>query len=404
MIQLLRKLGPGLIFAGAAIGVSHLVQSTKAGANFGLGLMWAMVLALLLKYPSFEFGARYPAATKQNLLQGYQKLGKWVLPIYTLMTLACMFTIQCCVTIVTASIASGIFNLDLDLKLWSSIITILLTCILLLGQYKILDNIIKIVVICLSIATIFAVGFAFFNVESNLSLTQKFPTAMSEITFLIAFMGWMPGPMDISVWQSLWTQEKQKNEPNISLKTTLFDFNIGYIGTFVIGVCFLLMGALLMYNHNVSFSDKGTEFANQFLDMYSNTLGNFARLFIGIAALCCMISTSLTCLDASPRAISESLRLMGSKLKNSYILWVLTLAIGTIYILYFQSSDMALLVKIATIISFVTAPAYALLNHLVIFGKDTPKECQPKTFVKFWSIIGILFLSIFSIWYVSILI
>jgi hypothetical protein len=31
----LQSLGPGLLFAGAAIGVSHLVQSTKAGAEFG---------------------------------------------------------------------------------------------------------------------------------------------------------------------------------------------------------------------------------------------------------------------------------------------------------------------------------------------------------------------------------
>ena len=39
----LQKLGPGLLFAGAAIGVSHLVQSTRAGADFGWGLIWAIL-------------------------------------------------------------------------------------------------------------------------------------------------------------------------------------------------------------------------------------------------------------------------------------------------------------------------------------------------------------------------
>ena len=38
----LQSLGPGLLFAGAAIGVSHLVQSTRAGAEFGFGLIWAL--------------------------------------------------------------------------------------------------------------------------------------------------------------------------------------------------------------------------------------------------------------------------------------------------------------------------------------------------------------------------
>jgi Mn2+/Fe2+ NRAMP family transporter len=48
--SILQTLGPGLLFAGAAIGVSHLVQSTKAGAEFGAGLIWALVLAHLCKY------------------------------------------------------------------------------------------------------------------------------------------------------------------------------------------------------------------------------------------------------------------------------------------------------------------------------------------------------------------
>ena len=77
----LSKLGPGLLFAGAAIGVSHLVQSTRAGADFGLGLVWALLLINLFKYPFFQYGPRYAAATGETLLDGYKKLGKGVLVI-----------------------------------------------------------------------------------------------------------------------------------------------------------------------------------------------------------------------------------------------------------------------------------------------------------------------------------
>ena len=44
MKQVIQKLGPGLLFAGAAIGVSHLVQSTRSGADFGFGLIWTVIL------------------------------------------------------------------------------------------------------------------------------------------------------------------------------------------------------------------------------------------------------------------------------------------------------------------------------------------------------------------------
>ena len=48
-MNIISKLGPGLLFAGAAIGVSHLVQSTRAGAEFGWGLIWALILVNILK-------------------------------------------------------------------------------------------------------------------------------------------------------------------------------------------------------------------------------------------------------------------------------------------------------------------------------------------------------------------
>ena len=72
----IQKLGPGLLFAGAAIGVSHLVQSTRAGADFGLGLLWALLLVNFFKYPFFQFGPRYALATGESLLSGYAKLGR----------------------------------------------------------------------------------------------------------------------------------------------------------------------------------------------------------------------------------------------------------------------------------------------------------------------------------------
>ena len=34
-----KTLGPGILFASTAIGVSHLVQSTRAGAKYGFGLL-----------------------------------------------------------------------------------------------------------------------------------------------------------------------------------------------------------------------------------------------------------------------------------------------------------------------------------------------------------------------------
>ena len=39
IFYIFRLLGPGILFASTAIGVSHLVQSTRAGAQFGFTLI-----------------------------------------------------------------------------------------------------------------------------------------------------------------------------------------------------------------------------------------------------------------------------------------------------------------------------------------------------------------------------
>jgi Mn2+/Fe2+ NRAMP family transporter len=67
---ILRNLGPGLLFASMAIGTSHLVLSTKAGAQYGWVMVIPIILANILKYPFFEFGVRYTSVTNKTLIEG----------------------------------------------------------------------------------------------------------------------------------------------------------------------------------------------------------------------------------------------------------------------------------------------------------------------------------------------
>ncbi|WP_430927283.1 Nramp family divalent metal transporter [Polaribacter marinivivus] len=402
----LQTLGPGLLFAGAAIGVSHLVQSTKAGADFGFGLLWALLLVHIFKYPFFQFGPRYAAATGKTLLEGYKKLGKPVLAIYYVLNFITMFIIQAAVTIVTAALATqlfGSFTSAFNLAIWSSIILLVSVVILIIGKYNLLDKLMKYIIILLSISTIAAVSIAFYNSTESYDVSQILPSGSVEITFLIAFLGWMPGPMDISIWHSIWSVEKSKNSfIKIKPKDAIFDFNVGYIGTLILGICFVLLGALVMYKSGETFSNKGAVFASQLIDLYTKNLGSFSYIFIAIAAFTTMFSTTITTLDASPRSMNISTKLLTRKeFKYGYWFWIILLFLGTFLILRYFMDSMGSLVKIATILSFLTAPFYAILNTILITGKHTPLEHRPSLFTKILSIVGILFLIGFSIWFLT---
>lgn len=394
------KLGPGFLFAGAAIGVSHLVQSTRAGADFGFGLLWALLLINVVKYPFFQFGPRYASATGESLLEGYKKMGKGILVAYFIISFATMFTIQTAVTIVTAGIATSLFGTG-SILIWTLIITLICAVILLFGKYKVLDAVMKIIVLSLTVSTIIAVTLLLPK-TTHVSLQQIIPNDAATFGFLIAFMGWMPAPLDISIWNSIWTVEKRKSDSSITPKQSLFDFNTGYITTAILAIGFLALGALAMHGSGETFSAKGGEFANQLIGLYTQSLGDGAKIIIGIAALTTMFSTTLTTLDGSPRVMHRTSEIItGKSLPKGYLFWLSLLVMGTLMIFFFFVSEMSLLIKIATVLSFLTAPFYAIINYMVITGKDTPRKAHPNRSMKIYSLISTVILIAFSVWYIT---
>ena len=401
MKNTLQKLGPGLLFAGAAIGVSHLVQSTRAGADFGLGLLWALLLVNFFKYPFFQFGPRYALATGESLLAGYAKLGKGVIVTYFVLTIATMFTIQTAVTIVTAGLAVELLGISSNIVYWGVVITLICATLLSFGRYGLLDRGMKVIIIVLSIST-FVAAFLAFGQSKDIEWTQVLPTSTTGFAFLIAFMGWMPGPLDISVWHSLWSLEKKKRMQNLTVKQSLFDFNVGYLTTIVLGVCFVLLGTLVMYGTGIGFSSSGGAFAQQLIALYTSSLGNGAYWIIGVAAFTTMFSTTLTTLDASPRAMAKTAQILQLPIvMSSYLFWILILVIGTCAVFFFLLSNMGALVQLATILSFITAPFYGLINFLLVSGRHMPENYRPNGLMRVWSIAGLVFLTGFTIWYLS---
>ena len=59
----LQAIGPGVLMASAAVGGSHIIASTQAGAIYGWQLAMIVVLVNLFKYPFFRCGAQYTLET-----------------------------------------------------------------------------------------------------------------------------------------------------------------------------------------------------------------------------------------------------------------------------------------------------------------------------------------------------
>ncbi len=408
--RFLKTLGPGLLYAGAAVGVSHLVQSTRAGASFGFELIWVLIIANALKYPFFEFGPRYAIATGNSLISGYNKMGKWAIILFAILTLSTMFAIQAAVTIVTAGLVANILNIQIDTTLLCTIILVVTMIVLIIGRYTLLDKIIKFIIVILAVSTILAVSYAFgIEVDKQQEFIRGFHWKDGmHLAFLIAFIGWMPAPIDVSVWHSLWSVAKWKQlKHSPTLRNSLVDFKIGYIGTAFLALGFLTLGALVMYGTGEELSPQGAVFAEQLINLYTISLGKWAYWIIAIAALATMLSTTLTCLDAYPRVLVETTKLLipsiGKKKNESDWLsrsWLFILVAGALLLLSILSGSMRFMVDLATTISFVTAPLFAIMNYRVIIDKHMPSEAKPKPWLRIYAMISIVFLCGFTLYYI----
>ena len=369
-----------------------------------------MIIANLLKYPFFEFGSRYANATGKSIIDGYKEIGNWALWCYTLITLGSMFFVCAAVGKVTTGFLQNLFQLDsMGINSTTANILVFGVCgsLLIIGRFKILDGLIKIIGIVLLISTLAAFILCIFNGPVNQSVSYEFfSMESSAIAFLIPLMGWMPTAVDLSSWNSLWTIEKIKlSGYHPKLKETLFDFNFGYITSAFLSICFVTLGAFLIYGTGTEIAKQGHLFAHQVIQLYTQVFGSWSYIIISSCTFSIMFGTCIAVFDGYARATKRIIELFGERnesktSKKSYPIAVITLIVGSFILIEIFSSrgDFSILVNLATIISFLVAPVIAIFNHYLV-TKKIDEYFKPTLWLKTLSYMGIFYLIGFSLFF-----
>jgi Mn2+/Fe2+ NRAMP family transporter len=318
-----------------------------------------------------------------------------------------MFFVCAAVGKVTTGFMQNLFQLQkLGLGNIESTILIFTICSLLLiiGKFKVLDQLIKIIGIVLLSSTLMAFVLCLFNgpINNEISLFKGISTNKKALLFLIPLMGWMPTAIDLSSWNSLWTVEKIKSSNyHPSLKETLFEFNFGYIISALLSICFLTMGAFLLFGTNETISNHSHLFANQVITLYTNVFGQWSYLIIASSTFSIMFGTCIAVFDGYGRALKRTLELLFPSFETNYKLYninIVILIIGAFLIIwkYESSGNFSVLVNFATALSFIVAPIIAIFNYTIV-KNQLESQFQPPKWLKYLSILGIIFLVLFSI-------
>lgn len=405
---LLKNLGPGLLFASMAIGTSHLVLSTKAGAQYGWIMVIPIVLANILKYPFFEFGIRYTNITQRSLIEGYKFRGKAYLWIYTGITLITTFTILAALYVVTAGLFINLFDItNLSISYTALGLFVFISAILIIGRYKFLETSLKFVITILFVALLVTTALVIFKGPVDTLPQFEAPPIFDEvgILFLISLIGWMPTAVEASSWVSLWSLEKYKlSKAKPNLKEALHEFNTGYVLTALLALFFLVIGWFTLYGTGTELSSNSVIFADQVVQLFTTHIGNWAYIFIAVSAFATMFSTCMTAHDAIARVSLDILKHLTPEEqdysgKKFYALGVVFLALVNYIVVTVFGANMGVLVALATFVSFVLAPVVGYMNLKNVMSHDLPSQFRPGKGLQLLTYAGMIFLLIFAIYY-----
>ena len=402
--SLIKSLGPGIMMAAAAVGGSHLVASTKAGAIYGWQLAALIILVNIFKYPFFRAGIQYTLGTGQSLVEGYSNLGRPYLVIFSILSTISAVVNTAALLLFSASLLS--YFVPFDLAISTLCMIVLATCLIILfaGHYRALDTLSKAIMAILTITTLAAVAIAIGSpVEPDAAFVPPSPWSLAAIGFIVVTMGWMPAPIEISSITSMWLKS-QKEKQEVTAQSALFDFNIGYIGTALLALVFVALGALVLHGSGVELSRSGVGFTHQLVGIYASTIGEWSRPLIALIAFFCIFGSTITVIDGYSRVLAESQRLLLKKESSPKMLqgWIVIVSITALAIVMFFSAALMTMLDFAMVLAFATTPFFALLNFILVSKAKLPEALAIGAKLKWLSVAGLVylfgFLAVFVWW------
>lgn len=402
---LLSRLGPGLMFAAVAIGVSHLVFSTQAGAGYGFSLIWLIVLISLLKYPAFRFSSDYASATGNSLVPAYAKISKLAVTWLAIGFVADMFSATAAVALVSAGLFVSVLGLPLSGPQVAVGLLIVSGLLLYKGQYTRAERIIKVLVIAFSVLAVIAMFSSIPQIGSNgravfaeLSITE------TNILFIIALAGWMPIPTNGAVLLSTWVREKRiASGDAFDARTARADLRIGFTLTIVLAICFTVLGTAVLFDTGREVPTSAGGFATELLSLFTAAIGTWAYPIIAAAAIAVMWSTLIALMDVMPRVSDRLLGILTHRADDApprYALFLTIQVVGCSLILLLLISSFNTFVMFATSVGFITAPAIAYYNYRAITSEEVPAEHRPGSFITNWNRVAIVAMTLFALGFI----
>ena len=326
MINWFKNIGPGVLVAAAFIGPGTVTICTLAGVNFGYTLLWAMTLSIIATVILQEMAARVGIITQKGLADIIKEQIKypWLKKIAIILILSAIVIGNAAYeagNISGASLGISAIVGESYYIFYPMSIGIIAFILLFIGNYKILERSLVVLVLTMSISFVLTAIIT----KPDISLMFKgilipsFPKG-SMLT-IIGLIGTTVVPYNLFLHASL-VKEKWKKQSDLTFarKDTYISIILGGFVSMAI-----IIAATSIQGYQIK---NGIDLAKGLEPLY----GNFAKYFLGIGLFAAGITSAITAPLAAAYVANSCFGWNASlkSLKFRFV-WFLILALGVLF-------------------------------------------------------------------------
>jgi Mn2+/Fe2+ NRAMP family transporter len=406
--MLLLALGPGLMWCGEYIGSGEVILSTRAGAIYGIGLLWVPIIAIFAKFWIGLAGAHYTVTTGEGMIDMLSRTPgpkNWVLWPVFIGQLSSGAISTGALASVAGIFASYFIPLEPYVLGWAAVILII--GLAWTGYYDPLKRVMLVLVLFIVIGTA-AVAVATwpgFNAIFEGIFGFQIPEApgwahdgvpRSPWAEILPLLGWAAGGFASQVWYTYWVlgagygmaKDRGYGRPaDTELLQTMdeadahrvrdwrrvvsLDATMAVIIGIVITVCFMIAGAGVLRPNELA--PDGADVALQLSTIFSERWGAMgAHLFV-LAGLAAMLSTMTGQFAGWPRLLADCGRILIPGVarwswKRQFRTVLVLFAVCNMIIVYHFGMEPVFLVQMSAILDgLVLTPLQALAVGWVLY-------------------------------------
>lgn len=427
----LKWFGPGFLWMVSAAGSGELLFSPRVGSMYGYTLLWALFAAVILKFFINREIGRFAVCTGVSVVDGFAGLKSPGQIILWIILLPQLFVAVISIAGLAGGAATALtLFLPGPIIIWMIFSVLLASALVLWGKYKGVEKASIILASALAIASIVA-AIAVSPSMSEFASGLK-PDLSQQIDFseILPWLGFMMSGAAGMMWYSYWIPAKgygmagKKDNPekenttqkvpdikNLSradqnklrgwIKTMSLDTTSAVIGTLIITLAFIILGAELLKPQGlVPEENKVAETLGKILEQLWGPVGFW---FMVIGVFIGFWDTVLSDQDGHSRLFANGTRhLFGSKLKGkwkneTFLKGFFVIVLVTVFpiLLYMAMGNPVQLLKLSGAIEAAHIPIVTGLT-LYLNKKTLPKELQPSTPIFIITILAGLFFAVFA--------